>query len=65
MEPEQLARVFERFYRGDQARHRQNTGTGLGLPIVAAIAQAHGGTVHAASRPGEGTTFTLELPYSG
>ena len=64
MEPEQLAHVFERFYRGDQSRDRQGAGTGLGLPIVAAIAQAHGGTVHAASRPGEGATFTLELPYS-
>ena len=64
MEPEQSARVFERFYRGDQSRGRQGAGTGLGLPIVAAIAQAHGGTVHAASHPGEGATFTLELPYS-
>jgi len=65
MQPEQLARVFERFYRGDQSRGRQGPGAGLGLPIVAAIARAHGGTVHAASRPGEGAVFTLELPYSG
>jgi two-component system OmpR family sensor kinase len=65
MQPEQLARVFERFYRGDQSRGRQGPGAGLGLPIVAAIARAHGGTVHAASHPGEGAVFTLELPYSG
>jgi two-component system, OmpR family, sensor kinase len=65
MQPEQLARVFERFYRGDHSRDRHGPGAGLGLPIVAAIAQAHGGTVHAESRPGEGATFTLELPYSG
>lgn len=65
MHPEQLARVFERFYRGDQSRDRQLPGAGLGLPIVAAIAQVHGGSIHAASRPGEGATFTLELPYSG
>jgi two-component system, OmpR family, sensor kinase len=64
MQPEQMARVFERFYRGDQSRDRPGPGAGLGLPIVAAIAKAHGGTVHATSRPGEGTVFTLELPFS-
>jgi two-component system OmpR family sensor kinase len=64
MEPEQLEHIFERFYRGDQARGRRGAGAGLGLPIAAAIAQAHGGTIRAASRPGEGTVVTLELPYS-
>lgn len=65
MEPEQLAHIFERFYRSDQARVRRGAGTGLGLPIAIAIAQSHGGTIHAASRPGEGTVLTLELPYPG
>lgn len=65
IQPEQLAHIFERFYRGDQSRRRQASGTGLGLPIVAAIARAHGGTVHVTSNPGEGTVFALELPYSG
>jgi two-component system OmpR family sensor kinase len=65
MQPEQLVRVFERFYRGDRPRDRQGPGAGLGLPIVAAIAKAHGGSVHAVSRPGEGSVLTLELPYTG
>ena len=65
MEPEQLAHMFERFYRGDQARGRRGAGAGLGLPIAIAIAQARGGTIHAASKPGEGTVVTLELPSSG
>ncbi len=64
MQPEELTHVFERFYRCDPSRS-QGPGTGLGLPIAAAIAQAHGGTIHAASKPGEGATFILELPYGG
>ena len=57
-----LERVFERFYRVDRARARDTGGTGLGLSIVRHIAHNHGGEVHAASREGEGTTFTLTLP---
>ena len=55
-------RIFERFYRVDQARDRQSGGSGLGLPIVAEIAQAHGGGVTVWSKVGSGSTFTLRLP---
>ena len=57
-----LERVFERFYRVDQARSRQTGGTGLGLAIVRHVMQNHDGSVHVDSRPGEGSTFTLCLP---
>lgn len=57
-----LERVFERFYRVDQARSRQTGGTGLGLAIVRHVVQNHEGTVHVESRLGEGSTFTLRLP---
>ena len=56
------ARVFERFYRADPARARATGGTGLGLPIVASIAHAHGGHVALDTAPGEGTRFTIYLP---
>jgi two-component system OmpR family sensor kinase len=55
-------RVFERFYRADPSRSRQNGGAGLGLAIVAAIVAAHGGTVAASAAPGGGATFTVWLP---
>ncbi len=54
--------VFERFYRADPSRSRQNGGAGLGLAIVAAIVAAHGGTVAATATPGGGATFTVWLP---
>jgi two-component system OmpR family sensor kinase len=60
--PEQAERVFERFYRADSSRSRQNGGAGLGLGIVAAIVTAHGGQVAATSSPGAGMTFTVRLP---
>ncbi|MDQ1368155.1 MAG: two-component system, OmpR family, sensor kinase [Acidimicrobiaceae bacterium] len=54
--------VFERFYRADPSRSRQNGGAGLGLAIVAAIVAAHGGTVATTATPGGGATFTVWLP---
>jgi two-component system OmpR family sensor kinase len=63
LDAEELARVFDRFYRGNEARTRG--GTGLGLSIVAALAEAHGGRAHVKSVPGEGATFTVELPAFG
>ncbi|WP_246001456.1 sensor histidine kinase [Allorhizocola rhizosphaerae] len=60
--PQDLDRVFERFYRADQARSRETGGTGLGLAIVKHIATNHGGRVDVRSRLGGGSTFTLRLP---
>jgi two-component system, OmpR family, sensor histidine kinase SenX3 len=57
-----LDRIFERFYRADQARSRVTGGTGLGLAIVKHIAVNHGGQVQVASTLGHGSTFTIRLP---
>jgi len=57
-----LERVFERFYRVDKARSREQGGTGLGLAIVKHIVQSHGGAVWAKSEVGHGTTFFFTLP---
>jgi two-component system, OmpR family, sensor histidine kinase SenX3 len=57
-------RVFERFYRADQARSRRTGGTGLGLSIVKHAVQRHGGEVRLWSRPDRGSTFTIRLPMS-
>jgi two-component system phosphate regulon sensor histidine kinase PhoR len=60
--PEALDRVFERFYRVDKARSREQGGTGLGLSIVKHLVQNHGGEVWAKSEPGKGASFFFTLP---
>jgi two-component system, OmpR family, sensor kinase len=62
--PEQAEHVFERFYRGDQARTRRSGGAGLGLSIVAALVAAHGGRVWAESPPGGGAIFRIAIPLA-
>ena len=62
--PEQARRVFERFYRADQARNRKSGGSGLGLAIVSALVAAHGGTATVDSAPGQGATFRVTLPLA-
>ncbi len=60
--PEDQKRVFERFFRVDKARSRSTGGTGLGLAIVKHVVANHGGNIKVWSRPGTGSTFTIELP---
>ena len=62
IEPEHLPHLFARFYRSDWARAKDSGGTGLGLPIVQGIAEAHGGAVTVTSQVGKGSIFTLHLP---
>ncbi|HKS69297.1 MAG TPA: HAMP domain-containing sensor histidine kinase, partial [Ktedonobacterales bacterium] len=64
IEPEILPHVFERFFRGDQARERDQHGSGLGLAIAQWIATAHGGEITVHSEPGKGSIFTMLLPLA-
>ena len=57
---DELPRIWDRLFRGD--RSRTERGLGLGLSLVKAIVEAHGGTVEVASEPGRGATFTVSLP---
>jgi signal transduction histidine kinase len=62
--PETLDRIFDRFARADPARDRDRGGMGLGLSVVRAIAEAHGGSVRVRSTPAMGTTFEMLLPFA-
>jgi two-component system OmpR family sensor kinase len=62
--PEQVAHVFERFWRSDASRARTSGGSGLGLSIVASIVEAHGGAIRFDSAPETGSTVTVHLPLS-
>jgi two-component system OmpR family sensor kinase len=64
LDAEDAARVFERFYRADPSRARDRGGTGLGLAVVAALVEAHGGRVEVDATPGAGATFRVRLPVS-
>ncbi len=60
---EDLPRIFDRFSRIENVRRRSHEGTGIGLALVRELVQMHGGTIGAESAPGEGTTFTVTLPF--
>lgn len=60
--PEDLDKIFERFYRTDRSRDRESGGSGLGLAITKALVEAHGGWIKVASKVNEGSTFTVMLP---
>jgi two-component system sensor histidine kinase SaeS len=62
VDAEELARVFERFYRGSRARSRQEAGSGLGLTVAKGIVELHGGRIWADSSLGKGSTFVFTIP---
>ncbi|PLX84167.1 MAG: hypothetical protein C0617_08795 [Desulfuromonas sp.] len=61
MTPEQVERVFDKFYRADSSNTAVN-GLGLGMTITRGIIESHGGAIEVESRPGEGSRFVFELP---
>ena len=62
LQPEDAQRIFDRFYRADKSRSRASGGSGLGLPIVQQIVEAHDGCARVETAPGAGCTFILEFP---
>jgi signal transduction histidine kinase len=64
IDPVDLPHIFDRFYRGDDARETNEGESGLGLAIAKSLVEAHGGTITAASAPDEGSTFTIILPIT-
>jgi two-component system, OmpR family, sensor kinase len=64
MAPEVVDKIFDRFYRADTTRSSSSDSFGLGLPIVAGIAESNGGSIDVASEPGRGSTFTVRLPLA-
>jgi signal transduction histidine kinase len=65
IDPKELPHIFDRFYRGDKARHQEDGESGLGLAIARSLVQAHSGSISATSDIGAGTTFSIQLPASG
>jgi signal transduction histidine kinase len=63
--PDALEQVFDRFYRGDEARNRQSGGVGLGLAIARELVTRHSGKISVASSEGAGSTFTIRIPREG
>ncbi len=63
IDPSDLPRIFDRFFRGSRASEARGSGSGLGLAIVQSIVEMHGGTVTVESRLGGGSTFTVTLPH--
>jgi two-component system, OmpR family, phosphate regulon sensor histidine kinase PhoR len=65
IEPKDIPRLFERFFRVDKSRSREQGGSGLGLAIVKHVLEAHGQTINVRSKPGLGSTFAFTLPRKG
>jgi two-component system sensor histidine kinase BaeS len=59
---EELQHLFERFYRGDKSRQREEGGSGLGLAIAKSLVESQGGQIRVESKPGEGAKFIIILP---
>lgn len=63
LRPDEVAKIFQYFYRGEKSRNRNSGGSGIGLPLAKQFVLAHGGTIRAESNVGKGLTFYISLPY--